>query len=163
MAAVGGATWRHLHGVEARSDEWRRGDAWGEGRRRHAYGTRKNRRLERTHTNHWLLHWRNLRAFKGFTVDVKLLYFPVKHMSLVTSNDYNRRYSEWYFNNIFFYNSNELFTCAGGGAAAAATGKACVSSGCCGSERPLCVSSSRRPRVFLAPTHSEKKDTIQTG
>lgn len=63
MAAVGGATWRHLHGVEARSDERRRGDAWGEGRRRHAYGTRKDRRLERTHANHWLLHWRNLRTF----------------------------------------------------------------------------------------------------
>lgn len=53
-------TWRHLHGIEARSDERRRGYAWGEGRRRHAYGTSKYRRLERTHANHWLLHWRNL-------------------------------------------------------------------------------------------------------
>lgn len=65
MAAVGGATWRHLHGIEARSDERRRGDAWGEGRRRHAYGTRKDRRLERAHTNHGLLHLRNLRTFTG--------------------------------------------------------------------------------------------------
>lgn len=65
MAAVWGATWRHLQGIEARSDERRRGDAWGEGRRRHAYGTRKNRRLERAHTNHGLLHLRNLRTFTG--------------------------------------------------------------------------------------------------
>lgn len=65
MAAVGGATWRHLHGVVARSDERRRGDAWGEGRWRYAYGARKDRRLERTHTNHWLLHWRDLRKFRG--------------------------------------------------------------------------------------------------
>lgn len=47
-------------------------------------------------------------------------------------------------------------TCAGG-AAVAATGNTCVSSGCCGSERPLWVSSSRRPRVFLTPLHSGDK------
>lgn len=63
-AAVGGATWRHLHGIEAGSDE-RRGNAWGEGRRWHAYRTRKDWRLERTHTNHWLLHRRNLTTFTG--------------------------------------------------------------------------------------------------
>lgn len=53
-------TWRQLHGIESRSDERRRRYAWGERRRRHAYRTRKHMRLERTHTDHGLLHWRNL-------------------------------------------------------------------------------------------------------
>lgn len=64
-ATVGGATWRHLHGIEARSDERRRRNAWGEGRRWHAYRSGKNRRLERAHPNHWLLHRRNLTTFTG--------------------------------------------------------------------------------------------------
>lgn len=48
-----------------------------------------------------------------------------------------------------------LFTWARGGAAEA-TGITWVSSGCCGSERPLWVSSSGRSRLFLTPLHSVK-------
>lgn len=61
---VRGATWGHLHGVEARPDKRRRGDARSEGRGRHADGAGKNRRLEGAHSNHWLLHRRNLRRFE---------------------------------------------------------------------------------------------------
>lgn len=66
IAAVGGATWRHLHGVEAGSDEGRRGDAWGEGGRRHAYRTGEDGRLEGAHADHRrLLHRRDLRTCTG--------------------------------------------------------------------------------------------------
>lgn len=51
-------------------------------------------------------------------------------------------------------------TCARG-AAGAATGNTCVSSGCCGSERPLWVSSSGRSRVFLTALHSG--DNVSTS
>lgn len=56
-------TRRHLQGVEGRSDEWWWGDSRGKGRLRHAYGTGKDRRLQRTHADHWLLHLRHLSAF----------------------------------------------------------------------------------------------------
>lgn len=69
---VGDTTWRQLHGIESRSDERRRRDAWGKRRRRHAYRTGKHRRLERTHANHGLLHRRNLETFK----DKLLLWLP---------------------------------------------------------------------------------------
>lgn len=64
-------TWRHLHGVEARSEERRRRDTRGEGRQRHAYGSREDGRLERTDTNHWwrllllLLHRTDLKTRTG--------------------------------------------------------------------------------------------------
>lgn len=57
---MGDATWRHLHGIESRSDERRRGYTWREGRRRHSHRTRKHRGLEGAHSHHGLLHGRNL-------------------------------------------------------------------------------------------------------
>lgn len=48
-----------------------------------------------------------------------------------------------------------LFTCVRG-ATAAATGNTGGSSGCCGSDRPLWVSSSERSRVLLTLLHSAK-------
>ena len=94
MAVGGGSTWRHLHRVETGSDERRRGDAMWEGRRWHAHRTRKDRGLERTHTNHWLLHWRNLRTMRYFSCTSQW------HSGL-------RVLSQWYiFTNIILYTSD---------------------------------------------------------
>lgn len=169
QAAVGSATWRHLHGIEAGSDE-RRGNAWGEGRRWHAYRTRKDWRLERTHTNHWLLHRRNLTTFTGINwiSQVRMLcsWFPeinvIKLFKIISDQVTKQLAIHNLHINITVtdphINAESLFTCARG-AAAAATGNACISSGCCGSERPLWVSSSGRSRVFFTPVHSSN-DTV---
>lgn len=140
---MGDTTWRHLHWIESRSDERRRGYTWREGRRRHSHRTRKHRGLEGAHSHHGLLHGRNLETSQSKLTCCRIQKMPggiIKQLQREVRGQVK-------------VNSAGRFTCARGGAAAA-TGTACCSSCCSGSDRPFWVSSSGGSSIFRVLVHS---------
>lgn len=129
-------TWRHLQGIEGWSDERWRGDSRGKGRLRHAYGTGKDRRLQRTHTDCWLLRLRHLQAFtKTEFRQIMASTAKIKNCVVLMNCMISCR-----------------FTCGTG----ATTDMTDISSGCCASDRPLWLCSSGSSNAFLTVVHSGK-------